>query len=121
MILLFVMVALAYTSCKKDNEGAAGNPVITKVRVISKTDTIKDVDHRINLDSNLVYDETRVVSFDSTVVAGRLNNQYAIIGENLLTTLSVSFNGVKVNFNPALLTDHSIIISIPNDVPYGAG
>jgi len=121
MILLFVMVTLAYTSCKKDNEGAAGNPVITKVRVISKTDTIKDVDHRINLDSNLVYDETRVVSFDSTVVAGRLNNQYAIIGENLLTTLSVSFNGVKVNFNPALLTDHSIIISIPNDVPYGAG
>lgn len=121
LLVLLVMVVMGYTSCKKDNEGAGGMPVISKVRVISKTDTIKDVDHRIDLDSNLVYDETRVVSFDSTVVAGRLNNQYAIIGENLMTTLSVSFNGVKVNFNPALLTDHSIIISIPEEVPYGAG
>lgn len=121
LLILLVMVAIGYTSCKKDDEGAGGTPVITKVRVISKTDTLEHVDHRITLDSNLVFDETRVVSFDSTVVAGRLNNQYAIIGENLLTTLSVSFNGVKVNFNPALLTDHSIIISIPENIPYGAG
>lgn len=121
MLVLFVMVALGYTSCKKEDEGTGGAPVITKVRVISKTDTIADVDHRVTLDSNSVYDETRLVSFDSTVVAGRLNNQYAIIGEHLLTTLSVSFNGVKVNYNPALLTDHSIIITIPEDVPYGAG
>lgn len=120
LLLLFMAVAMGYSSCKKTDEGAGGAPVITKVRLISKSDTLSNVVHRITLDSNSIYDETRQVKFDSTVVAGRLNNQYAIVGENLLTTLSVSFNGVQVNYNPALLTDKSIIISIPATTPYGA-
>lgn len=119
MTLAFVAMVIGFTSCKKNNEGAGGMPKITRVRLVSKTDTLKNVIHRINLDSNSVYDETRQVKFDSTIVAGRLNNQYAIIGENLLTTTSVSFNGLKVNYNPALLTDNSIIISIPAETPYG--
>jgi hypothetical protein len=120
-MIMLVIIALGFTACEKDvDEGAGGTPKITRVRLISKTDTLKNVDHRLNLDSNNVYDEVRQVKFDSTVVAGRLNNQYAIVGENLLTTLSVSFNGLRVNFNPALLTDNSIIISIPAETPYGA-
>lgn len=118
-LLLFVAIVVGFASCKKTDEGAGGAPKITRVRLISKTDTLKNVVHRINLDSNLVYNETRQVKFDSTVVAGRLNNQYAIVGENLMTTLSVSFNGLQVNYNPALLTDNSIIISIPAETPYG--
>ncbi|MRX77851.1 hypothetical protein GJU39_17345 [Pedobacter petrophilus] len=119
MFMVLFTLVLGYASCKKTDEGAGGQPVITRVRLISKTDTLKNVVHRITLDSNLTYDETRQVTFDSTIVAGRLNNQYAIVGENLLTTLSVSFNGLNVNYNPALLTDHSIIISIPEQTPYG--
>ena len=120
MFMVLFTIILGYASCKKTDEGAGGQPVITRVRLISKTDTLKNVVHRITLDSNLTFDETRQVSFDSTVVAGRLNNQYAIVGENLLTTLSVSFNGLNVNYNPALLTDNSIIISIPAETPYGS-
>ncbi|RYY24531.1 MAG: hypothetical protein EOP41_05820, partial [Sphingobacteriaceae bacterium] len=58
---------------------------------------------------------------------GRLGTQYGIIGTNLLTTTTVSFNGVSVYFNPALLTDNSIIVTIPaststaTQVPFGPG
>jgi hypothetical protein len=119
--LLSVLIALGAASCKKDkNEGGKGAPTVTRVRLLSKVDTIANVIHRITLDSNNIYNETRVKPFDSTVTAGRLGNQYAILGTNLLTTKSVSFNGVSVYFNPGLATDESIIITIPQGVPYGA-
>jgi hypothetical protein len=123
--ILSLMMILAIASCKKDPKGGSGAPTITRVRLLSKTDTIPDVEHRVSLDSSSIYDDTRLVPFDSTVVAGRLGNQYAIIGSNLATTRSVSFNGVNVYFNPALLTDNSIIVTLPSNtstvqVPYGS-
>jgi hypothetical protein len=124
--ILLSMIIFAIASCKKDEKGGSGAPTITRVRLLSKTDTIPDVEHRVNLDSSSVYDDTRVVPFDSTVVAGHLGNQYAIIGSNLATTRSVSFNGVNVYFNPALVTDNSVIVTLPSNtstvqVPYGSG
>lgn len=121
VITALLILATVFNACKKTDEGAGGQPLISKVRLISKSDTIAGVVHRVTLDSNSVYDETRQVPFDSTVAAGRLNNQYAIIGENLLTTSAITFNGVRVNYNPTLLTDKSIIVTIPNTIPYGAG
>lgn len=118
-IMLSVLMVWGVASCKKDNEGGKGAPSITRVRLLSKTDTVRDVIHQITLDSISVYDQTRLNPFDSTIVNGRLNNQYAIIGSNLLTTKSVSFNGVSVYFNPGLLTDNSIIVTIPANVPFG--
>lgn len=112
------------TSCKKTDLGGTGAPTVTRVRLLSKTDTIKNVVHRVTLDSNSIYNDTRLVSFDSTVTTGRLGVQYGIIGTNLLTTTSVSFNGVSVYFNPTLLTDNSIIVTIPSNtstvlIPFG--
>jgi hypothetical protein len=123
--ILSLLMIFAIASCKKDEKGGSGAPTITRVRLLSKTDTIPDVEHRITLDSSSTYNDTRIVPFDSTVVAGRLGNQYAIIGSNLATTMSVSFNGVNVYFNPALLTDNSIIVTLPSNtstvlVPYGS-
>jgi hypothetical protein len=95
------------------------------VRTVSKNDTINNVVTRITLDSSTTQTKTKIVALDSTVTSGTLGNQYAIIGTNLLTTQSVSFNGVAVYFNPGLLTDHSIIITIPSltstaaQVPFG--
>ncbi|RYE36805.1 MAG: hypothetical protein EOP42_02020 [Sphingobacteriaceae bacterium] len=125
--ILSVLMIFSIASCKKDNQGGTGAPTVTRVRILSKTDTLKSVVHRITLDSNSIYDETRTVALDSTVAAGRLGTQYAIIGTNLLTTTSVSFNGVSVYFNPALLTDNSIVVTIPaststaTQVPFGPG
>lgn len=118
--LLFSLMAIAgIVSCKKNDINAA--PVIERVRTLSKTDTLLNVPHPVTLDSVNIYNETRVVAFDSTVASGQLSHQYAIIGKNFSSTISVSFNGVSVYFNPALITNNSIIISIPANVPYGQG
>jgi hypothetical protein len=125
--ILSALMVFGLASCKKNDVGGTGAPTVTRVRILSKTDTIKNVVHRVTLDSNSVYNDTRVVGFDSTVTSGRLGTQYGIIGTNLLTTTSVKFNGVSVYFNPALLTDNSIIITIPAStstaaqVPFGPG
>lgn len=118
-LLLSVLVVAGLASCKKTEEGGQGAPTITRVRLLSKTDTVRDVIHTITLDSVSIYDQTRLRAFDSTVVQGRLGVQYAIVGTNLLTTKSVVLNGVSIYFNPGLLTDNSIILNIPITVPYG--
>jgi len=118
-LVLSVLIIGGMASCKKSSIGGTGAPTVTRVRLLSKTDTIKNVAHRINLDSSSIYNDTRVVPFDSTVTSGRLNTQYGIVGTNLLTTKSVSFNGISVYFNPALVTDNMIIVTIPTGTPFG--
>ena len=123
-LILSTLMVFGMASCKKDNKGGTGAPTVTRVRYLSRFDTIKNVVHRITLDSNNIYNDTRVDPFDSTATTGRLGTQYGILGTNLLTTKSVSFNGVSVYFNPALVTDKSLIVSIPSNtstvvIPFG--
>lgn len=122
MLALLIMVGV---SCQKSQLASGGAPTISRVRTISRYDTAYNVVKRITLDSSISQTKYTIVAQDSTVVAGGLGNQYAIIGTNMATTKTVSFNGVQVYFNPGLITDHSIIITIPGltstaaQVPYG--
>ncbi|RWY55817.1 IPT/TIG domain-containing protein [Mucilaginibacter gilvus] len=119
--ILSVLMVFGIASCRKDTvqTGGKGAPKVTRVRYLSKTDTIENVSHPVNLDSANVYNDIKVVPFDSTVVAGRLNTQYAIVGENLLSTTKVLVNGKQVYFNPALVTDNIVIFTVSADVPFG--
>ncbi len=121
--MLSVLMAFSFASCKKDanEKGGKGAPKIERVRYLSRTDTIPGVSHPVTLDSANVYDDIKLVGFDSTVVNGRLNTQYGIVGENLLNTTQVLVNGKKVYFNPALVTDKLIIFTVSADVPFGPG
>lgn len=122
---ILVMLILVNYSCKKNDMASGGAPTISRVRTIAKNDTLNNVVKRITLDSSIYQTKYTIHGQDSTVAAGGLGNIYAIIGTNMATTKTVSFNGVKVYFNPALLTDKSIIITIPGltstaaQVPYG--
>ena len=118
-LLLSALVITGLASCKKEAQGGKGAPTITKVRTVSRLDTIKGVVHPVTLDSSVTYDDHKVVAYDSTVTSGKLNNQYAIIGTNLATTSAVLFNGSSVYFNPALVTDNVIIIVVPDGTPFG--
>jgi len=118
-LVLSVLAVWGFASCKKDAQGGKSAPTVERVRLLSKNDTIRDVIHQITLDSISVYDQTRLNPFDSTIASGRLSTPYAILGTNLLTTRSVSINGVSVYFNPGLVTDKSIILTIPATVPFG--
>ncbi len=115
----FLLAGMA--SCKKSETGAA--PTITRVRLISKNDTIQATTiARIDSTGQVqdtTYTTAVILPFDSTIAGGRLNNQYAIIGSNLQTTISVSFNGLSVYFNPGLVTNTSIIVTIPANAPFG--
>lgn len=121
-LLLLAFMVISYSACKKSDVGGGGAPMITRVRLVSKTDTIANVSHRVNLDSSSVYSDTRNVAFDSTVANARLSTQYAILGSNLLSTSKITLNGVSLYYNPTLVTDHTIIVTIPSDgIPFGPG
>ncbi len=120
-LVLFCCMAAGtlLSACKKDSKD--GTPVITRVRTVAKDTIINNVVQRITLDSSIKISLTTNVKHDSTVTSGGLNGLFAIMGENLATTLSVSFNGQPVYFNPALVTDKSIMITIPLTAAWGNG
>ncbi|MDN5285309.1 MAG: hypothetical protein JWR38_1583 [Mucilaginibacter sp.] len=117
--ILSVLIVFGISSCKKNNDaGGNGTPTITRVRTVYQNITDSNVVHRITLDSSIVYSEASIAKFDSTITNGKIGTLYAIIGTNLATTSSVYFNGVSAYFNPAFLTNTSILVSIPSNVPY---
>ncbi|WP_162238722.1 IPT/TIG domain-containing protein [Pedobacter sp. Leaf194] len=122
LLLLPIIMVTIFSSCKKgESDGAKASPTIERIRIIARLDTIKSVTHRFTLDQNQIYDDYRLVPFDSTVVSGALNNVYAIVGTNLKTTSAVSFNGFPVYFNPTLVTENSVIVNTGKFTPYGPG
>ena len=119
LLTILVMITTCFFACKKTDQGGTGAPTVGRVRLLAKTDTIKNVVHRITLDSNSIYNDSRVVPFDSTVTSGRLGTQYGIVGTNLLSTSKILFNGVSAYFNPNYVTDNLIIVTIPSNTPFG--
>jgi hypothetical protein len=128
LLLLFVLAVTGITACKKDgSEGGKGAPTISRVRTISKsyidsklTTTITTYDANGKATS-VTYPNTtpQVVAMDSTTSDGNLQNMYAIIGTNLASVTTVSFNGVSVYFNKALGSDSTILVGIPKTTPAG--
>jgi hypothetical protein len=122
---IFSLLLVIAFSCKKNDVGGTGAPTISRIRTVIKNDTVNGVVKRITLDSSITITKTTIVGFDSTVTSGGLGHQYAILGTNLLSTESLTINGVAIYVNPALLTDHSIIFTIPSltstatQVPFG--
>ncbi len=119
-LMLAVFSLTGFVACKKNDAGGGGVPVVTSVRLLSKTDTIPNVVHRVTRDSSSTYSDTRVVAFDSTVTSAHLSTQYAITGSNLQSTKTITLNGVSIYFNPTLVTDRTIIFTVPSTgVPFG--
>jgi hypothetical protein len=119
--ILLVFIVFGYTSCKKNSSGDGGAaPVITRIRTVSKTDTIT-VTKQITLDSSsTTTNPNNVIAFDSTTTSGSLSNQYGIVGKNLKTTTKIYVNGVQIYFNPNFVTDTFIIFTLPTTVPYSS-
>lgn len=43
----------------------------------------------------------------------------ALLGKNMDATTEVYFNGIQASFNPALVTDSSLIVTVPSEMPFG--
>jgi hypothetical protein len=115
--ILFVLLITGTESCRKNSEGA---PTLTRVRTVAKYDTVL-VTHRQDLGTSYTSNDVIPVAFDSTVTGGALGGLFAIIGTNLQTTTSVSFNDYPVYFNPTLVTNTSIIVRIAAETPWKNG
>jgi hypothetical protein len=117
--IVFVLVTVLLSACKKDKEGVKEAPVLERVRTLVKNDTsFKEI--RVRLDSNRYANVITKVPNDATVTGARWNSQYILVGKNLLTTNLITINGVAVFFNPALVTETQVIFTVGNDVPFGA-
>lgn len=89
--LILLVIPLVFTACEKDED--YGTPRITNVRLP---------------DPEMA---------NQPLTGGNLGQMIVIQGENLLSTQHVFFNNVEAFFNPALVTDNNIIVTIPDDFP----
>lgn len=82
-----------FQGCEKDEQINNGEPSIDYVRV------------------------TPPEQSDSLLVAAFQGSLVAIIGENLGGTVEIWFNDLQADLNPVYVTDQSILVSVPTDVP----
>ena len=116
-VVLFALLVTGVVSCKKNNDAA---PTLTRVRTVNRYDSVL-VTHRQDLGTSYTSKDVIPFAYYSTVTAGPLGGLFAIIGNNLQTTTTVSFNGYPVYFNPALVTNTSIIVRIAAETPWQNG
>ncbi len=90
MLLMAVGAASIFTSCEKDN---SGTPSISYVRV------------------------TRPGSSDSLLVGAGQGQLIAIIGNNLQGAVEVWFNDQQARLTPTYITNTSILVSVPTQIP----
>jgi hypothetical protein len=93
-----------FTSCSDDDSGVA------------TTTTITSVNRALNTPG-----EGSPVEIDVPVEMGLPNNTYFIHGTGFSTLQKVYFNGVESYFNPTMVTDNVIVITIDQDTPYENG
>lgn len=90
-MLLVATVAGLFASCKKEEK--TGEPRITYVRV------------------------TNPASSDSLLVGAGQGKLVAIMGENLGGAVEIWFNDRQSSLNPTFITDRSILVNVPSQIP----
>lgn len=97
LVLMLIGGLLFLSSCEKDESSS-----------IRTSDTPPTIE-RIRL--------TDPTTKDSSLKQSTLGSTIAILGTNLASARTVSFNGYSLNVNPAYATDNTLIITIHDSVP----
>jgi len=95
-ILLLVMafgIAGVYTSCSKDKSMNTGEPKISYIRI------------------------TDPLSPDSLLVGAGQGNLIAIVGQNLQNAQEIWFNDQKARLTPTYITNTTILVNVPAEIP----
>lgn len=95
VLLGFIFLMLGLTGCKKDNEGSSGPVTVDAVYLQNVNSDVKD----------------RKVEF------ARLGQTIRIQGTGLMGVQKIYINGYQTSFNPALMTDNNIWLSIGSKTP----
>src|SRR5688572_2933225 len=91
-ILAFAAVS-TFSACEKDNLPNGGEPRITYVRI------------------------TNPNSADSLLVAAPQGKLIAIMGENLGEAVEIWFNDQQSSLNPTYITNTTILVNVPAQIP----
>ena len=98
--ILFLFVALiaavGFTACADEPdkyEVADGNPTIRYIRPVD------------------------VASADSLLTGAYMDNEICIVGENLRSIVEMYFNDQKAQLIPSLITDNTLIVTVPGNIP----
>lgn len=89
---VFIVSVGVFSSCSDDDDNGS-TPVIRYVR------------------------STDAAASDSIITKAYLGAAIAIIGDNLSNVKEIWFNDQKAKINPVYITNNSILVSIPNDIP----
>ncbi|OLY91764.1 hypothetical protein SAMN05444008_1096 [Cnuella takakiae] len=92
LLLLAIGVAGVLQSCKKDDD-EGGRPVINYVRI------------------------TRPESSDSLLVGAAQGQLIAVVGNNLKNAVAVWFNDQQAMLTPTYITNTSLLVSVPSQIP----
>jgi hypothetical protein len=97
--LILMLSVVTFLSCSDDDSAPAGTepPIITEVNAT----LINGIPAEL-----------------APVTSGFANNMYVIRGSGLSTVQNIYFNDTESYFNPTLVTDNAIFVTIDRDTPY---
>jgi hypothetical protein len=96
LVLSGLFSGILFQSCENDDDDATDPDAVPVVRYIRLTDAEKS---------------------DSLVTHAFMGNTVAIIGENLGAVVEIWFNDQPAILNTSFITNTSIIVTIPNEIP----
>lgn len=94
-----LLLVFYLTSCSNDESNNTGNPPV-----------IESVNATLDADGQVIPQEPITIGF--------ANNTYLIRGSGFKTLKKVYFNDYDTGFNPNLVTDNSIFVTIDRSTPY---
>ena len=95
-LMLAGIALVANTACKDEPDAyeiADGKPTINFIRPVSAS------------------------SKDSIITAASMQSTICIVGENLRSVTGLLFNDQEAVLNTSYMTDHTLIVTIPNEIP----
>ena len=95
-LALVAFAALTTTSCKDEPDAYEiqdGKPTVNFIRPVSAS------------------------SKDSIITAASMQSTICIVGENLRSITALLFNDQPAVLNTSYMTDHTLIVTVPNEIP----
>ncbi|MEO8535217.1 MAG: hypothetical protein ABI441_15780 [Flavobacterium sp.] len=99
----FLASILLLSSCSNDEgSSSSGKLAVTGITKSVIDDPLVEGDRQVDVPTDFI----------------NAGNTYIIRGSGFSTLQSISFNGLESSFNPTLVTDNVIVISVDQDTPY---
>jgi len=106
LLKLFFLASISillFTSCSdNDSENSSGKIEVTGVSRSVIDDPLVDGDRQVDVPTDVI----------------NAGNTYIIRGSGFATLKSISFNGLESYFNPTMVTDNAIVLSVDQKTPY---